>query len=78
VLHRQPGAELEQRLAVALDELVEDRPPRRVGECLEHVTHRRHDRQVPTLACQKAALRTRLGKEAGDEVAVHLTERIES
>jgi hypothetical protein len=26
----------------------------------------------------KAALRTRLGKEAGDEVAVHLTERIES
>jgi hypothetical protein len=32
--------DLEQRLPVVLDELIQDRPPRRIGECLEQVTHR--------------------------------------
>src|SRR5690554_1020167 len=40
VLDRQPGADLEQGLAVALDQLVEDRPPGGIRERLEHVTHR--------------------------------------
>lgn len=31
VLHRQPGAQLEQRLAVAVVELIENRPSRRGG-----------------------------------------------
>ena len=35
----QPGAQLEQRLAVPFLELVEDRAPGRVREGLEHVAH---------------------------------------
>jgi hypothetical protein len=37
--HGQPGTELEQRLAISVDEFVEDRSSGRVGERLEHVTH---------------------------------------
>ena len=37
VLGGQPCADLEQGLAVALDQLVENRPSGRIGECLEHV-----------------------------------------
>jgi hypothetical protein len=37
VLCCEPGAELEQRLRLALDELVEDRPTGGVGQCLENV-----------------------------------------
>ena len=37
--HRQPGFELGQRLPVALEELVEQLPPRRVGEGPEHRVH---------------------------------------
>ena len=39
VLHGEAGADLEQRLPVALAQFVEDRPPCRVGERLEDVTH---------------------------------------
>src|SRR5262249_31136427 len=39
VLHRQPTAQLEQRLAVPLLQLVQDRPPGRRGESLENVAH---------------------------------------
>src|SRR5215218_5519430 len=39
VLGREPGAELEQRLPVPLAELVEDRPPGRVGERPVHVAY---------------------------------------
>ena len=54
VLHRKPGANLEQRLAVPLAQGVEDRPPCRGHQCLEHVGH------VPMigkwrLACQRAS-----------------------
>jgi hypothetical protein len=35
----QPGAQLEQRLAVPVLQLVEDGAPGRVGEGLEHVAH---------------------------------------
>ncbi|MFN8050490.1 MAG: hypothetical protein U0Q22_03550 [Acidimicrobiales bacterium] len=39
VLGREAGAELEERLAVAVDELVQYGAPSRVGEGLEHVSH---------------------------------------
>jgi hypothetical protein len=39
VLGRQAAAQLEQRLAVPVPELVEDHAPGRVGEGAEHVTH---------------------------------------
>src|SRR5215207_9763487 len=48
VLHREPRAQLEEGLAIAFDELVEDRSPRRIGERLEHVAHARNDRQAYT------------------------------
>jgi len=35
----QSRAEREQGLAVGVGELVEQGPPRRVGECAEHVAH---------------------------------------
>ncbi len=35
----ETSADLEQRLTVTLDEFVEDCPPRRVIECMEHVSH---------------------------------------
>jgi len=38
VLHRQTGAELEQRLAVAVGELVEDRAPGRRRKRMEDIT----------------------------------------
>jgi hypothetical protein len=37
VLHRQPCAELEQRLAVAVVELVENRSPRGRRKRMEHI-----------------------------------------
>src|SRR5262249_44264279 len=39
VLHRQPTAQLEQRLAIPLLQFVEDRPPGRCGEGLKDVAH---------------------------------------
>jgi hypothetical protein len=39
--HRQPCLELGQRLPVVGEELVEELPPRRVGERLEHRIHAR-------------------------------------
>src|SRR5918995_4655530 len=48
VLHDQPRADLEQGLSVALDELVQDRPPRGIGKCLEHVRQPGEDRQADT------------------------------
>ena len=39
MLHRQPRAELEERLTVAVSELVEDRPARGRGESMEDVRH---------------------------------------
>jgi hypothetical protein len=55
VLRREPGAELEQRLSVALHELVKDRSPCGIGQCLEDVSH------DPTigkqrLACQRSTV----------------------
>lgn len=40
VPHRQTAAQLEQALSVALGQLIEDEPPRRVGEGLVDVSHR--------------------------------------
>ena len=40
VFHCQSAADLKQGLPVSLDELIQDRPPRRIGECLEQVTPR--------------------------------------
>ena len=37
--HRESGADLEQRLPVAIGQLVQDRAPRLVGECPVDVTH---------------------------------------
>jgi hypothetical protein len=52
VSHDQPGAELEERLAVALHEFVEDGSPRRVRQGPEDVragvTHAQDDMQVDT------------------------------
>jgi hypothetical protein len=39
MLHREPAAQLEQCLPVAIGELVEDVPPRGVGQRLEDITH---------------------------------------
>jgi hypothetical protein len=39
VLGRQPGAQLEQRLAVPVQQFVEQCAPGRVREGLEHVAH---------------------------------------
>ncbi len=39
VLHREATAQLEQRLTVSVDELIEDRPPRGISERLEEVGH---------------------------------------
>jgi hypothetical protein len=39
VLHRETRTDLEQRLAIALDELVQDRPPGGICEGPEHVAH---------------------------------------
>jgi hypothetical protein len=36
----QPGTQLEERLVVAINELVKDRAPSRVRQRLEHVAHR--------------------------------------
>jgi hypothetical protein len=40
VLDRQPGAELEERLAVPLRELIEDQSSGLVGKGPEHIAHR--------------------------------------
>src|SRR5918998_165910 len=48
VLRQQPAAELEQRLAVALFQLVEDRPPRRIRKRLEHIHDVEEHRQAAT------------------------------
>ena len=40
VVADQPDAELEQRLAIALSQLIEDRPAGRVGECLVEIAYR--------------------------------------
>ena len=45
---RQSRAELEQRLASPLGELVEDLAPGGFRESLEYVTHHEHNRQVDT------------------------------
>jgi len=39
VLHGQAGADLEQGLSVTFDELVEDHPPRRVGDGAVNIGH---------------------------------------
>jgi hypothetical protein len=39
VLHREAGAQLEQRLPVAIGQLVEDGAPRRVGERSVDIRH---------------------------------------
>src|SRR3954453_3712866 len=51
VLHGEPRAELEQRLPVALAQLVEDRSARGIGQGLEDVTHGAMICK-PLLACQ--------------------------
>src|SRR6185369_9195203 len=48
VVADQPDAELEQRLAIALLQLIEDRPAGRVGECLVEIAHHADDRQAQT------------------------------
>src|SRR5215207_3306459 len=48
VPHDQPRADLEQGLSVALDELVQDRSPRGIGKCLEHVRQPGDHRQADT------------------------------
>jgi hypothetical protein len=39
VPHDQPIADLEERLAIAVSELVEDRASRRIGQGFEHIAH---------------------------------------
>lgn len=39
VFHRQPSAQLEQRLAIPVVQLVQNRPSRRRSQCFEDVTH---------------------------------------
>ena len=51
----QPGAQLEQRLAVPLLQLVEEGAPGRVREGLEHVAHAEDHRQVFTCLSRGAA-----------------------
>jgi len=53
MLHGESRAELEERLAVTIGKLVEDRSPGRIGQGLEHVTH---DDTIgkALLACQEA------------------------
>jgi hypothetical protein len=46
VLRREAGAELEQRLSVALHELIKDRSACGIGQCLEDVSHDPDNRQV--------------------------------
>ena len=57
VLRGQPRAELEQRLAVALGQLIEDRPPGRIRQRLEDVAHATIDRQVTTCLSMLAPVR---------------------
>ena len=49
VLHREPGAQLEQRLAVSIVQLVENRPSRRRRERVEDIAQCRQYKQV--IAC---------------------------
>jgi hypothetical protein len=39
VSHDQPATDLEERLAIALGQLVENRAPGGIGQGLEHVAH---------------------------------------
>src|SRR6185369_3472171 len=48
VVADQPDAELEQRLAIALLQLIEDRPAGRVGQGLVEIAHHADDRQAQT------------------------------
>lgn len=48
VLHREPGAELEQRLAVSILELVENRSPRGRRKRVEHIGQCHQYRQAAT------------------------------
>ena len=51
MLRGESRADFEQRLPGSLAQLVEDRPPRRIGQCLEHVSHRKTIGKY-LLACQ--------------------------
>jgi hypothetical protein len=51
----QPGADLKERLAVPVGQLVEDDSPRGVGQGLEDVTHTHHHRQADTCMSSGAA-----------------------
>ena len=65
VLHDESRADLEQRLPVPLGQLIEDRPPRRVGKGLVDVVHRRSDdRQVA--ACLSTTVVSRASNVAGE------------
>src|SRR5262249_60089421 len=55
MLVRQPGADLEQRLAIPLGQLVEARSPRRVGQGLEYVTQAPRMTGKLSLACPAGA-----------------------
>jgi len=48
MLHRQPGAELEERLTVSVVKLIEDGSSRRRGKRMEDVAHAQEYRQVQT------------------------------
>src|SRR4029079_9107917 len=53
VVHDESGADLEQRLPGSLGELIEDRPPRRVGKGPVDVGHRGPIIGKSLLACQE-------------------------
>jgi hypothetical protein len=58
MLHREARANLKQRLLVALDELIDDHPPRVVSDGLVYVAHTADDRQVmPCLASSHRPIR---------------------
>jgi hypothetical protein len=52
VFRGQTGADLEERLSVAFSELVQDRPPRRIGQRLKDISHCDETICKSLLACQ--------------------------
>src|SRR3954451_17672199 len=69
VLHRQPRADLEQRLVVAIGQLVEDRPPGGIGERPKDVVGSHVCHHVQVGAC----LSTR--KQSVERTTVHAKPR---
>src|SRR5262249_42631249 len=48
MFHRQTTAQLEESLAISLDQFVKNRAARGSSDCLEDIAHRRDNRQVMT------------------------------